>query len=232
MTADIHTLTGAYVLHALTDDERAAFETHMAQCPSCQREVSELRETASRLGSAVAAEPPESLRSDVLDRINRVRQMPPEDGGVVVAIRRRRWPLWVTSIAAAAAMLAAVALGAEVVSTQRELDRAEGQRAELVEVLAAADSRLRGTTNGSVVVSQRLDKLAFLPRAVPPPPAGKAYQMWFIGPQGPRSAGLMTDPASPVVTDLRRGAEQFGVTVEPRGGSQRPTTKPVLLVRL
>jgi anti-sigma factor RsiW len=35
MTADLHTLTGAYVLHALSESERAAFERHLADCAAC-----------------------------------------------------------------------------------------------------------------------------------------------------------------------------------------------------
>ncbi|MYS39774.1 anti-sigma factor, partial [Streptomyces sp. SID5998] len=40
-TTDLHALTGAYALHALPDDERAAFERHLTGCSSCAREVAE-----------------------------------------------------------------------------------------------------------------------------------------------------------------------------------------------
>ena len=57
MSADLHTLTGAYAAHALSDGERLAFERHLAACPACAQEVRELTETAARLGTAVAARP-------------------------------------------------------------------------------------------------------------------------------------------------------------------------------
>ncbi|WP_047470085.1 RskA family anti-sigma factor, partial [Streptomyces sp. M10] len=31
-TAELHTLTGAYALHALPEEERAAFDRHLADC--------------------------------------------------------------------------------------------------------------------------------------------------------------------------------------------------------
>ncbi|WP_461030738.1 RskA family anti-sigma factor, partial [Streptomyces sparsus] len=73
-TADLHTLTGAYALHALSDEERVVFERHLAACTSCAQEVRELAETAERLGRAVAVPPPPELRQRVLRQIGTVRQ--------------------------------------------------------------------------------------------------------------------------------------------------------------
>ncbi|MGH3762579.1 RskA family anti-sigma factor, partial [Actinophytocola sp.] len=49
--ADVHALTGAYVLDAVSDDERAVVERHLGDCGACRQEVAELRETATRLGA-------------------------------------------------------------------------------------------------------------------------------------------------------------------------------------
>ena len=51
-TAELHTLTGAYALHALPEDERVAFERHLGACEACAQEVRELSATAARLGLA------------------------------------------------------------------------------------------------------------------------------------------------------------------------------------
>jgi anti-sigma factor RsiW len=61
MSADLHTLTGAYAADALSETERLAFERHLDACPACAQEVRELTETAARLGSAVAVPPPAAL---------------------------------------------------------------------------------------------------------------------------------------------------------------------------
>ncbi|NKE62613.1 anti-sigma factor, partial [Lentzea sp. PSKA42] len=62
-SADLHTLTGAYAVNALSDTERAAFETHLIRCESCATEVAELAATATRLGAAVDFPPPPQLRA-------------------------------------------------------------------------------------------------------------------------------------------------------------------------
>lgn len=71
------TLTGAYALHALADDERECFERHAADCADCTREVRELSATAARLGLAVTASPGPALKDQVMRRITTVRQEPP-----------------------------------------------------------------------------------------------------------------------------------------------------------
>ena len=39
MSADLHTLTGAYAADALSDTEQLAFERHLTACPACAQEV-------------------------------------------------------------------------------------------------------------------------------------------------------------------------------------------------
>ena len=65
---ELHLLTGSYALDALTDDEQAYFEKHLARCPSCAEEVRGLREAAARLAMATAVTPPPEMRPRVLSR--------------------------------------------------------------------------------------------------------------------------------------------------------------------
>lgn len=51
--ADVHALTGAYVLDAVSDVEHAEFERHLTRCETCAQEVAELRETATRLALTI-----------------------------------------------------------------------------------------------------------------------------------------------------------------------------------
>lgn len=242
MNADIHTLTGAYALHALSESERVAFEDHLAQCAACSKEVAELQETAARLGSAVATQPPESLKQDVMADIRRVRQLPPDEGPII-ALRGRKWPLRVTSMAAAAAAIAAIVLGSQVIRLDDEASRAEQQLAEVssryetvADMIAAQNTKIMAAKSGdmraTVVVSPQHGKVAFLPKDVPAPGNDKTYQLWLIGPDGAHSAGLVPDQDTPVVADTIEGANVLGVTVEPEGGSEQPTTEPVMTMAL
>ncbi len=116
----VHTLSGAYVVDALDDDERAAFEEHLPGCHDCQDEVASLREAAALMADDAAITPPPSLRASVLSGISNIRPLPPETPASpvveetttnVVPMRHRR-RFRIGSLAAAAAVLAAVATGA------------------------------------------------------------------------------------------------------------------------
>ncbi len=74
-TEDLHSLTGAYALHALPDDERTAFERHLAHCGTCEQETLELASAAARLGLATTVTPGPELKDRVLRRITTVRRI-------------------------------------------------------------------------------------------------------------------------------------------------------------
>jgi len=66
---------------------------------------------------------------------------------------------------------------------------------------------------------------------LPTPEAGRAYQLWLIRPDGQRVSGAVfsVPPSSPWVTVIVESPEPlehfpaFGITLEPTGGSPRPT---------
>lgn len=112
---------------------------------------------------------------------------------------------------------------------------------ELMGVLAAPDARttgrneLPGGASGSVVVSRDRDRAAFLASGMDAPPSGKVYQLWFADGGKMRSAGLMDSPGDTraVLMEGKVGrASAMGVTVEPAGGSEQPTTRPLALMKL
>ncbi|MFE4642705.1 anti-sigma factor domain-containing protein [Streptomyces sp. NPDC056730] len=241
-TADLHTLTGAYALHALEPGERAQFERHMEVCPACAQEVRELAATAARLGRAVTVTPPAALKERVLRGIATERQEPPKvaprprsGGGTAHGRARSRFAL-------AACLAAAVAFGGIAVWKHQEAGdaqqraRASAQRfAELTAVLTAPDAKVAGSTlpdgaTGTVVVSRSRDRAAFIASGMPNPPKGKVYQLWYDDDGTMRPAGLM-DPTDGVDTVLMAGrvgaASGMGITVEPSGGSERPTSPPL-----
>ena len=244
MSPDVHTLTGAYVLDALETLERRQFERHLVECPDCAREVEELRATAAVLGTAVAEPPPDHLRRRVLDQVARTRQEPPGSGRTTAAGVRRtmRGPMRLTAAAAVLAVLAAVGLGAVALRTQHQLSavqdelvQMENSDAPVARVLSAPDTReatAKAATGGNAImlVSHQLNEAVLVVSDMPSPPPDHVYQVWLMGPNPPRSAGLLA--TSTVVPPLAfsglPGAQQIGVTVEPNGGSKQPTTNPIM----
>ncbi|MER7397819.1 anti-sigma factor [Streptomyces sp. NPDC000151] len=244
--ADLHTLTGAYALHALPDDERAEFERHLAVCESCAQEVRELSATAGRLGLAVSVTPRPGLKDDVLRRITTVRQeaprtpRPPHSGPVSARARRlTRWAL-------AACLAIAAALGGVAVwqhdraeDAREEARRAQQHTEDLAAVLGARDAKARTArwgkeASGTVVVSRSRDQAVFIASGMSKPPDGKVYQLWFDDNGTMRSAGML-DPARPTAAVMMGPlgrASGMGITMEPAGGSPRPTSAPLTMVHL
>lgn len=251
--ADVHTLTGAYVLDALSPEERAQFAQHLALCVSCTQEVAELSEAAARLGSMVASTPPPQLRTRVMSAVAGSRQLPPTvydvppvEGVPRLSERRQRWLRRVTMTVAAAALVTAVVLGYQSALTNQELSRKlaaqqqldDGYRA-LAAVLAAPDARVvtQAAGNGAsmtVVTSASLGSAVLLPRGMPAPPPQHTYQLWVMRAGEARPAGFVAlgEPAPPVVAQGVAPGDEIGVTLEPSGGSARPTTTPIMVIQM
>jgi anti-sigma-K factor RskA len=253
MTADPHTYAGAYVLHALSEAERAEFEEHLADCESCAQEARELAATAGRLGSAVAAVPPPALKRQVMRRITTVRQRPPDVPPDVPPERpgtERRAGRSIRSLPrlVLAACLAAAVLGGGVAVWQyqraedarEQMAASEQGREEMMRVLTAADVRvskgsLPGGARATVLVSSDRDRAVFVAADLPAPPSGMVYQLWFDDGGQMRPAGLLEpDAGHETAAMLMDGpvdrAGGMGVTVEPAGGSPAPTSDPLVVM--
>jgi anti-sigma-K factor RskA len=102
------------------------------------------------------------------------------------------------------------------------------------QVLRASDARTYTDRSTTVVRSASL-KRAVVKVTLPPPPAGKVYEVWLQHPDGHMvRAGLIPDVSRARDGVLLEGdaatAIGAGITVEPAGGSNSPTSVPVALV--
>jgi anti-sigma factor RsiW len=213
----VHDLAAAYVLDALDDEERAAFEAHLEGCAGCRVEVDTLRVPAADLALAVApASPPTALRGAILEAARAER------GNVVPLQPRRSRVVPAAGVAFAVAAAAAVVLAIWVSSLRHSLDR---ERAA-VSVLSDPASRrvpLRGA-QGSLVVSPS-GRAALVVR-LPKPPAGRRYEAWVMDPQ-PHRAGLFSGKAIQLERTVHAG-DTVAVTLERSDGVDAPTSKPLL----
>lgn len=243
---DLHQLTGAYAADALAGAELAQFEKHLDRCPSCAEEVRGLRETAARLGIATSIVPPPAMRRQVLETASRTRQHAPSgrrlpDSGARGrgAWLRRVLPRPVSAAAMTAMAAAIVLLGIVQAGTQHRLEQAQSANQAVAAVLTAPGARIvtsQTTVGGTVtaVVSARNHEAVVTTAGMPAPPASRVYQLWLISVSGARSAGLM--PASsagstpPVLTTDIQPGDHLGITIEPAGGSARPTTAPIAVL--
>jgi anti-sigma-K factor RskA len=246
--SDIHALSGAYAVDALDDDERELFEQHLAVCPECRAEVRSFGETAALIAETEAETPPPSLRESVLSGIASTRPLPPEtpeqrpatapddtavkaDAATVRPLRRRTFPVLVA---------ASVALILLAVGTAFWHPWTGSQTTDLADqILNAPDAvsstqPLAGGGELTIVRSPSLGRAVMTGKDVPAAKAGTTYQLWLQQPgKGMVSAGLMADADEPTVLAGDAGtAKAAAVSVEPEGGSARPTTDPVALFPL
>lgn len=234
MNADVHALTGAYVLDAVSPDERQVFERHLGDCDACRQEVAELRETATRLGAAVATNPPARLKSSVLERIRDVRQLPPEAS--VVPLRRpgTPWALRLSAAAAAVLLVVSGVLGVLLVQAQDAPQQGDPRAVAIAEIVRAGDARVvnqDNATTGKVtaLASASADKMLLLSEDLESAPSGRDYQAWTIG-EKITSAGLIRPEDGEAWLEVSGidAADVVGITLEPAGGSDQPTSDPIM----
>lgn len=236
MNSDIHALVGAYAVDALDDLERAAFERHLAECPACQQEVAGLQEAAGLLGALSTTAPPPSLRDRVLADITTVRPLPPAVEPPVVATgahapggRSRFRPRLL--VAAAAAL---IALGGAVTVAQPWEDETSQTQLTAAERVAAAEDAetftktLDNGAEATLVRSRSLNEAVLVTHDMPDAPDGSVYELWLVHDDQMVPAGLMSGGDHEIVLEGDPAtANGFGITVEPDGGSDQPTSEPV-----
>jgi anti-sigma-K factor RskA len=234
MQLDDHLLAAPYALDALTSDERAAFEAHLASCGDCADEVAAFRETAALLGGAEAVAPPPDLRAAVLDRLDDVPQLPlpaadpsAQPLAPVISLRERLRPQ-LAGIAAAGLLAVLGMVGVAVLLADRApapLDASFLAAAEAVPLDGAAPATFYLDADG--------DEGWLVVDGLPPLAAGTTYQLWLFHDDVPVPAGTLDAAAGLLrATAPVRGAAVVAVTVEPAGGLDAPTGDVVLSAAL
>jgi anti-sigma-K factor RskA len=220
---------GPWVLGALDDEDARAFAVHLESCPICRLEVAELQVVADVLPMAAPQlVPPPALKSRIMGVVESEAQLlraagPEADrpGGRAGDRERRRLFGWLRPLPAAVLATALLALG---VVAGVLLSGGEDTTSHPGFGPKGAQVALRVTGEHGV-----LDL-----RGMPAAPSGRVYQVWLIhGKDKPRPTHtLFTVPsdgrARVEILESLKGTDQVLVTTEPPGGSQQPTSAPLM----
>lgn len=215
--------TGAYLLGALPDPERKAFERHLAGCEECQEEIARLTPAVELIPSSVEQlEPPQGLRTAIMAEVWR-------DAGSGAAERRpepsRGWfasrlrPL--TAVAAVVLLGLAVAVGV----TQLGDDPARTVAATVAEGMPEAGGTLSIEDGEGTLELHDMPDLG----------GTRVYQVWvqhedrMVPAQTFEAGGDGTSVVE--LSDLGQADGVF-VTREARGGAQVPSEEPIVSVPL
>jgi anti-sigma-K factor RskA len=258
-------LLAMHALSALDAADQQELQSHLETCTACRRELEDWQATAAALAYLAAPlEPSVNLREQILETVRSERSDAPlrEPTNLVTfsragGLRRSRWP----ALAAIAAALVFIALASalivlwrqnhaarvELARISRELNVQEQKFArenKIVQLLTTPgihSTELRGTkdapnAHAMIAVDPHSGRAMLMARGLPPAPAGKAYQLWFIFPgQAPAPGKLFTtDPLGEGLLEdqlPRNSADSFvfAVTLEPQAGVPAPTGTMYLL---
>jgi anti-sigma-K factor RskA len=89
------------------------------------------------------------------------------------------------------------------------------------------------TANGgriSVATSRRLKEMAVDTGGLPALSGQQVYQLWAISGGTPASVGLLRDTGAGKAMELPARGTTVAITIEPAGGSEQPTTQPIVVV--
>lgn len=229
MSTDLHTLVGAYAIDALSPAEAEEFEKHLDECQACREEVRELQGAAARMGAGEATTPPSSLKARVLAAADQQPQLRPK----VTAIEARRPRRWAPRVAALVA--AAVLLAAAVVGISRPWQQNESAVAgpSVSEVFDAPDAHVETvkTADGhrlTVATAPDSGRMAIKTGTLAKLKGNRVYQMWAVHNGRVTSVGLIEDLSAGKVMPIPTYGTTVAITVEPEGGSKKPTSPPIV----
>jgi anti-sigma-K factor RskA len=230
----------------LPEEERQEFEQYLLTNPDLQAEVEALGTVAGLLAfSPPGHEPAPELRRRIMDTVEAEALHPAE--AVQPRAGRRSWlaGLWEAVrgrdlALAAAAMLViglfswSMLLQGEVRDLQGRVQSLQNQPQDQSQGPQMIALEGAGTKQGAraELVTLEGDRAVLVAENMPPVPEGKTYQIWVIKDDTPRPSGLFEpkgDSIAAVVEKPVEGADAVAVTVEPEGGSKKPTTEPMLV---
>jgi anti-sigma-K factor RskA len=232
-------------LDALDADVRITMEEHVLTCPRCRAELDGLRDVASAMGTTYES-PPDGLWEKISSRLYEREgsdvvpelvfasgDVSSESGPHRSGLSRRVKALAITvSIAAAAAI---IALGLSLSSANSQVNQlqtalSESSQSAVLSALATPGHKVVTMTNAT---QHQLAKFVLLPDGrgylvsskLPTLPSNDTYQLWGFVNGVPISIGVMGDSPGQVAFTLASspGPKSLAVTVEPAGGSLRPT---------
>ena len=237
MSTDVHTLSGAYALNALAADEAREFRRHLDGCQACRDEVRELQAAVAAMGTAEAAPPPPDLKPRLLAAADRTPQEPPrhQTPDATGGRSRSSWVMWLAAAAAAVVVAGAGLIGVRAVIGNDEVGKQSTLAASVNDVFEADDAHTAtvSTTNGgklTVAVSKSKDEMAVDTRQLPALDDQHVYQIWTVHGDDMVSAAILDDQQAGAAMGMPNAATDVALTVEPSGGSEQPTTAPIVEV--
>lgn len=248
-------LCAAYVLDALDEEKQREFEAMMAN--ASQKQITayrSLRSAANNLAlTTEKAEPSASVKKQLMERIR-------EDTGQTNEEKESSSGRFKMTIAASIVLLLGVlaligyslTLNSQINDQQVTITRLQSkiqQKQQMLSVLSARTIdliimkglKVNPKGYGKIIWDANKQQALLVVSNLPVVPSGKVYELWLIKNNKPIPAGLfgVNKPTKSsffkiqnLVKASSQNASAFAVTLEPKGGSQKPTGDMYLLGKI
>jgi len=249
-------LAALQALGALEGEDARVFEAHLSDgCTRCEQILADLRVASAALAaSARPVAPRPALRGEILASLEKRSPRAPRPRGNLSSSAGLAWVL----AAAASLVLVFIGLddarlrrerdnfgarntelASRLTSAQRELARKDLRvrvlESEDIRILSLAGKDPQPEARAKVFWSEKAKRGILLAGNLERLPAGKQYELWVFDQGKPVPAGVFDVDEqgralleSPDLSAIA-AAQNFAVTVEPRGGVPAPTG-PIVLI--
>jgi anti-sigma-K factor RskA len=217
---EVKELLASFAIGALDEDERAEVDEHLHECRLHDNALASLRSVVDALPLTVEErDPPPELRERILRGAESIDRDPAEPVPIARAPKRRPSFNMGWALAAAAVVIAGLFAWNVVLQTSDD-----GESNQLVRDWS-------GDTGSARMVYLPDEDLAVMSLDLAPPPTGRVYQAWKMRGAAVESLGVVPESGDGVYSDIA-DADAVAVSIEPPGGSEQPTTQPVLVMSL
>jgi anti-sigma-K factor RskA len=239
----------AYVLGTLSQEERVQVESLLATSEEARTEVQRYEEMFAVLGTmAPARKAPSHLTEDFRQRLARsgdvpaamptaptiTRAAPTSQPRAIPRLSTTRLVMGLAALIVVGVAIVAIYQG--IVEPQRRQQQIQAILNNPAAVRVALNVQPGGSGQVSFVMVPNSTQAVLEADQLPALPPEKQYQLWLIDTQPHGNAAFSVDQqqyrlliSMPATPD---SYQKLGITVEPRGGSQKPTTTPIFLVDL
>lgn len=209
-----------YVLGALDGGEARTFARHLAGCAVCRGEVAALTPVVDALSLGVRRyKLPRALRRRVTRSVRAEPRQP-----VAPAPRKRAWRLLPAIALWRGAVIGGLAGGLAIVVVCARLHWTGATERVIPASVGRAALRVHGGY-GELVIDH-----------LPPAPRGRVYELWVQHSSRPPARATLFGVTSRGTADIGvpgalNDVRRVMVTLEPAGGTEMPTARPVIVAR-
>lgn len=248
----------SYVMGLATDTERQEFETMAAMYPEIAEARTAFELALEEQLMKDAKQPPVHLKAAIEEKLSAtvIEMNAFESEQEKIPVRR----LGIWKLVAAASLLLVAATTYWAVSTNTKYKDAQAAKISLQNQLEQSTAQLnslkqetqllqkpgikmaamKGTTDPAVYATVYWDTASaskdvyLMINNLPQPASDKQYQLWALLNGKPIDLGMIEVKEKRLLYRMKNvaDAQAFAITLEPKGGSAAPTTKPIVLSKL